>query len=215
MIATTSHRRFTVTLTIVTLCLILCMAGTVSAQTDDSLADGSAEAIDQPLALSIVANPPIALAGDDVTFTITAQNTSDTPFINFTIVDILPDQFRITATNPGATGDIIVSRQQVTWRGGTLNPGESVTITIDASILMSASLLVNRFCAGAENLAGICAQTNVLGVTALPQTGETPWWRVMFGVGIIMTIIGLFGIIVMVLFPAKSARPDSYRYLRH
>ena len=209
MISITSHRRYTITFIIATLCLILCMAGTglVSAQTDDSIAE--------PLALSIVANPPIALAGDDVTFTITAQNTSNTPYINFTIVDILPDQFRISGTNAGSTGDIIVNGQQVTWRGGTLNPGETVTVTIDTSILMSASLLVNRFCAGAENLAGICAHTNVLGVTALPQTGETPWWRVMFGVGVIMTIIGVLGIVVMVLFPAKSTRADSYRYLRH
>lgn len=206
----TAIRRLSIILITFALCL-LC-APLVSAQTDS---EDHTEILAEPLALTIHANPPIAVAGDDVTFTITAHNTSDMAYINFTIVDILPDQFRITGTDAGENGDLIVNGQQVTWRGGTFNPGDSITVTVDASILMSASLLINRICAGGENLAGICTETNVLGVTTLPRTGETPVWRMLFAVGTFMTLFGALGIIVMLLFPMKPTRAESYRYLRH
>ncbi len=161
----------------------------------------------------MIGTPGVAIGGDDVTFTVRATNLHLYPLTNFTLITELPEAIRIiSAQSAGLT--VRVNRQQLTVNIPILAPSESIVLTIDTRIMVTTPLLIGQTCAGAENLGAVCTQTNVLGVTSLPQTGETPWWRIAVGIGAIMLIFTVIAVLIMMVFPARNTSPDSYRYLR-
>ncbi|NJL57544.1 hypothetical protein HC928_22245 [bacterium] len=70
------------------------------------------------------------------------------------------------------------SGQDVSWRIGTLAPGQTVTANIITRVNLDVALPFVI-----ENLAALeppyigTSRARVISITALPQTGESPWWR--------------------------------------
>lgn len=124
-------------------------------------------------------NPPIAIANDSVTFTVTMSNNGAETYTNLSAEDNVPVEFEVLGATASA-GTVAVNGQMVSYNVSSLAPGTSVTITIQARIRAGvvAPFLTNQVCAGANNLAATCTQATVLGVDTLPSTGETPIWRV-------------------------------------
>ena len=136
-------------------------------------------------------DPAIAVAGDPVTFTITMSNNGTETYTNLSAEDNVPAEFEVLGATASA-GSVAVNGQMVSFNIASLAPGASVTMTIQARIRAGvvAPILTNQVCAGANNLAATCTQATVLGVQALPSTGETPLWRtlVLWG-GVLLSLI--------------------------
>jgi uncharacterized repeat protein (TIGR01451 family) len=147
---------------------------------------------------------PFAAPGDTVVWTIHIKNDSSTAVSPVHISDTLPSSLII---NPGqikdspATGTISVSGNTVTFDKATMNPGESVTITISTTIDPKITLpfiIVNQ-------VDGYDAQAQVLSVSRLPNTGESPWEGLQLPVLVgVVSIIGL-----TVLFVRRRLRRST------
>jgi hypothetical protein len=100
----------------------------------------------------------------------------------------LAQEFEILGTN-SSFGNSVVNGQAVTLNVSSLAPGQSVNLVVTARIRPGVSGLqfTSNACAQADGAAQQSVQTTVLTVTALPQTGETPYYRDL----IMYTIYGL------------------------
>lgn len=130
--------------------------------------------------ISKSASPPIAAAGDTVTFSLVLRNTGSQAFDIFNLEDTLPEAFEILDVQASAGAPRIVG-QQVHFSLNALGPGATITLTVRARIRagVKTPALVTEACAGAVNLAATCAQATVLSVSRLPPTGQTPLWRTL------------------------------------
>ena len=81
--------------------------------------------------------PNTGSPGDTLTYTIDIQNLEDTPQENVVLRDTIPDFLEIIAVNT-TKGTTAVNGQTVTVDIGTLEPNETVTITIQVRIRDSA-----------------------------------------------------------------------------
>ncbi|MBZ0290338.1 MAG: DUF11 domain-containing protein, partial [Anaerolineae bacterium] len=117
---------------------------------------------------------PFAAPGETVIWTITVTNNSNAPVNNVQIDDTLPSTLNILAGQirvSSSTGQVSVNGNTVTFTQPVIQPGETVTITIPTTISSSITLpfiIVNQ-------VTGYDAQAQVLSVTRLPNTGESPW----------------------------------------
>jgi uncharacterized repeat protein (TIGR01451 family) len=119
---------------------------------------------------------PFAGPGDTVTWTITVTNPTSAAVPNVVVEDTLPPELAIISAK-APKGTVQVSGQTVRLTISQLDPGESVTLTIVTKVRSDApaSFVVNN--EARVSPGGITASAQVLGVTELPSTGETPWWR--------------------------------------
>ncbi len=89
---------------------------------------GTSISITDP-ALSKLGSPLNVTIGEAVTWTIVATNTGGTALDNVVVHDSVPAQFDITDAS-ATQGTVDVNGQSITANLGTLQPGQSVTITV-------------------------------------------------------------------------------------
>jgi uncharacterized repeat protein (TIGR01451 family) len=137
------------------------------------------------------ADPPFALPGDLVTWTITVSNPGSTAATNVTVTDSLPNEVVIVSVS-SSSGNVVFSGQSVTFTQAVLGPGESVSIDVVTrlrpDLVPPYSLHNLASLTNAENPNPRYAQASVVGASSLPATGESPWsrWRTpLFALGLI------------------------------
>ncbi|MEL6407845.1 MAG: hypothetical protein AAFR81_25980 [Chloroflexota bacterium] len=130
---------------------------------------------------------PSLLTNSDGTFTVTLQYTA--PVDGSPMITInLPDGVTITSSTTSA--DQLVSlgnaaalqSTSLIWRPGSLSAGQRVTV-----ILSGTSINGGTITASVDE---VQALVQLIRVTALPNTGETPPWR---GVLLIVVAVGALG----------------------
>ena len=117
----------------------------------------------------------VGVTGETLDWSITVTNQGDAAGENVVITDTLIDALapENVTTTKGTTN---ISGQTVTVNIGTLNPGETVNITITTTVLEGVQV-DNTACLTANGVDQLCTQAGAGVVSALPATGETPWWR--------------------------------------
>ncbi|MDX1992134.1 MAG: hypothetical protein SF029_07080 [bacterium] len=150
--------------------------------------------------------PPFVQPGDAAAYTITITNTTGTPLSNLVMTDNLPTDLRVLSAAATA-GNVTVNGQQVRHEIALLNPGESVIVTVRVQVSPEVRLPIQIRNQACVNLSPEqCASALLLGVTRLPETGETPWWRGVMLVGLIgMMLLGV--IVMLVVGMAVTGKP--------
>lgn len=146
-------------------------------------------------------NPPFAIPGEAVTWTIIITNPGTIPFNNVNFQDSMPSEVQITSV-VATSGTTSTNGQVVSFSQGTVNPGQSVTITINTRVRNNAVtpfVLRNQVCFTADSIASRCATApNVLSVGSLPSTGLSPWSQyrlpLIMLTGVISLLAGLIGL---------------------
>jgi uncharacterized repeat protein (TIGR01451 family) len=139
---------------------------------------------------------PFAAPGDRVVWTITVTNNGTTPATNVSISDPLPSTLQILVneiTVSSATGQVSVSGNTVTFTQPIMNVGETVTITIPTIIDSNIQLpfiIVNE-------VSVYGAQAQVLSVSRLPNTGESPWNGLQLPILLLLSGLILGGMVFM------------------
>jgi uncharacterized repeat protein (TIGR01451 family) len=127
-------------------------------------------------------NPPFAVPGEQVTWTITISNPGSIPVTNVQMQDTMPAEVAIHSVSASA-GSVSFSGQTVSFSIDSLAPGASVTITVNTRVRDNAALpfiLTNNACTTSnENPQARCAQATLVSAGTLPATGISPWsaWR--------------------------------------
>jgi len=137
------------------------------------------------------ADPPFALPGDTITWTITISNPGSSAATNVVVTDTLPGEVVIVSVS-SSSGSVTFSGQSVTFTQAVLGPGESVSIEVltrlREDVVPPYSLHNLASLTNAENPNPRYAQASVVGASGLPATGESPWsrWRTpLFALGLI------------------------------
>ena len=112
-----------------------------------------------------------------IQWAITVSNQGDGPGNNVVVTDILQAGWQVDSVNTseGTPLSHSISGSTITLTIPILNPGESVQFSIITTIPPGGSI-INTACLAADNYPGERC-TTALPITALPQTGESPWWR--------------------------------------
>jgi uncharacterized repeat protein (TIGR01451 family) len=125
-------------------------------------------------------NPPFVQPGELVTWTIIVTNPGTLPATNITVNDNMPNEVEVLTVSATA-GTISFSGQAVSFNIATLVGGQSVTITINTRVRSSVAspftIINTASVTNAENPTARSTQASLFSPTSLPQTGETPWWR--------------------------------------
>jgi len=117
---------------------------------------------------------PFAAPGEQVIWTITVTNSGGSAVNNVEVIDPLPDTLEILVnqiTVSSSTGNVSVNGNTVTFTQPVMQPGETVTITIPTIIRNSVTvpfIIVNE-------VQNYDARAQVVSVSRLPNTGESPW----------------------------------------
>ncbi len=165
--------------------------------TGDAAADTPPVVSPSGLSINKSVNPATATAGDTVTFIITITNGGTGVVNNVFIEDNIPADFAIVSANASG-GAVSVNGQTVALSLPLIQPAETVTINIQARVVNNsgAYISINTACVSDASGQQVCDSAQVLGVTQLPRTGESPWskWRPL-----IFLIGGLFIATVLVI----------------
>jgi uncharacterized repeat protein (TIGR01451 family) len=138
--------------------------------------------------LFITTDKFIAEPGEDVRFIVTVTNQRKTD-VNLTLAFSEPLRLlgsNATKGNPALVGDVS------TLAIGAIETGEVVTFNTDTLMPTNPAndTVTGTVCATANEIGQVCASADVLIITALPETGETPWWR-SWGIGLMgITVAG-------------------------
>jgi LPXTG-site transpeptidase (sortase) family protein len=114
--------------------------------------------------------------GSNVIWTITVRNGGTQVMSNVTLQDSVPETLTLNAASADR-GATITDGQLVTLTTGQMNPGDTVTLTLDTTIgtgVTSPASITNTACAAREGGAQVCSTGTVnLGPNAgrLPETG--------------------------------------------
>lgn len=121
-------------------------------------------------------NPPFAIPGEQVTWTISIGNPGVIAVNNVSITDVLPSEVEIQSVT-ATRGNASFSGQAVTVVVGQLAPGESVTVQVFTQVrdnVVMPFAVTNQACANFDG-GQVCAKANLLSVRQLPATGQSPW----------------------------------------
>ncbi len=135
----------------------------------------------------------LGVTGETLEWVITVSNTGTVAGNNVVITDTLRPELRVDAVTT-TQGTAIISGQTVTVSVGTLAVGEQAQITINTTVLDGIEIIPNTACVNADNATDETCVT-ALPVSALPATGETPFWRTMT-ISILAFFAGLFGVLL-------------------
>ncbi|MFW6056277.1 MAG: CARDB domain-containing protein, partial [Chloroflexota bacterium] len=80
------------------------------------------------------ADPTTGDPGDTITYTITYQNTGDVDLTDVIVVDDYDETFVASISNISLPGPGLDNGDTITWNIGTLNPGDSGSVTYDATL---------------------------------------------------------------------------------
>lgn len=144
---------------------------------DDNNDDGGQVIVTaSDVTLSKVVFPPVASSGDTVDWTITLSNPTGSDVSNISITDTIPGELAILSAD-ATIGTVTISGQNVTLNIATLPAGASAVLTIRTRINNNTPAVVVT-----NSVEDVSASLII--VSALPQTGETPWWHPcnLFGV---------------------------------
>ncbi|MEO1286868.1 MAG: hypothetical protein AAFV93_03810, partial [Chloroflexota bacterium] len=113
--------------------------------------------------------PSIASVGDEVTWTVIANNDTTADIPNFTLVDSVPPELDILEVS-STLGTVAIDGQDVILTIDNFGAGQSVTVIILTRINDSGrgTVIVNQ-------VRDAIAQ--VISIETLPNTGETPAWH--------------------------------------
>jgi len=115
--------------------------------------------------------PYFALAGDELTWTITIRNPTTASQGPVGFDDSMPDNLTIQSVNVSA-GTVSINGQVVAFRLDSLAPNESITVEIVTRINTDTAMPFII-----ENSLNQDISARVLSISVLPSTGETPIWR--------------------------------------
>jgi uncharacterized repeat protein (TIGR01451 family) len=127
-------------------------------------------------------DPPFALPGDHVTWTMIVSNPGSTAATNVVVTDTMPNEVEILAVS-SSSGTVTFSGQTVTFNQAVLGPGQALTIEVLTRVRAGAvpPYSIHNLAAltNAENPNPRYAQATLVGAATLPATGESPWnrWR--------------------------------------
>lgn len=132
--------------------------------------------------------------GQNLTYGIVVKNTGDGAASNVVVSDPLPAGLDFVSGSGPAGIAVTAAGRNVTANVGTLAPGQSVTLTVNAKINQSAApgALTNQACAVASNASNVCAtdtdtvkreffQYTFNSNPTDPQPGQTVTYRMEFG----------------------------------
>ena len=127
--------------------------------------------------ISKIADPPFAVPGDTVRWIIAVSNPNSQALTNVSFTDPVPAQLEITGTQIDPNrGTVVVNGQTVSYSVGTLNPNETINVTIITRIRPDTTAPFTI-----TNVASLTGDGNATGTVmspvTLPSTGEEPWWR--------------------------------------
>lgn len=135
----------------------------------------------------------LGVTGEQLEWVVTVTNPSEVTGVGILITDVLRPELRIDNVTT-TRGTISIDGQLVSINIATLAPGESAQISIFTTVLDGVSVVDNTACVVADNQgAQECA--TALPVSALPSTGETPYWRVFLFLGMVgagMMLLALY-----------------------
>jgi uncharacterized repeat protein (TIGR01451 family) len=126
--------------------------------------------------------PPFALPGDTIVWSITVTNPGDEPLTNIIAEDRLPDALEIISIS-ASSGTVTRFGQLVRLTQSVLGSHQSATVEITARVSENAPIpfiIRNLSCVLTNELSDpACSQSTVISVTSLPITGESHWskWR--------------------------------------
>jgi uncharacterized repeat protein (TIGR01451 family) len=132
------------------------------------------------------ANPPFALPGQEVTWTITIINPSDEPVTNVRVTDTIPVQLEILSAS-ASLGSVTVNGQNIAYSLATLAGNTQMTITIRSRVrdsVVPPYTVRNLALLTGDDIPSRQASATVSSVSSLPNTGESPlagWRPVIFG----------------------------------
>ncbi|GAB4312760.1 MAG: hypothetical protein Kow00117_05530 [Phototrophicales bacterium] len=153
-------------------------------------ADGvSAVIVNEPFIIK-VGEPPIAGAGEVITYTIRVINPTDTTVTNILVQDTMPEAMTILSAN-ATSGIVTINEQDVIFRQSRLESGGRITITIEAQVSEDGvfNQIINRACLTSnQNNNPSCAEMSFLRASELPSTGESSIYRrwVLWGVTLLV-----------------------------
>lgn len=135
---------------------------------------------------------------NQIEWVITASNIGDVDARNVVITDNVPHSLQVDNVQIN-TGTANINNQTVTVVLPLLAPGEVVQFSIFSTRIVDENA-INTVCITADNVVDlICVPA--IAVHALPNTGETPYWRspmlhlglLTVSVSLLMIGLGLFG----------------------
>jgi uncharacterized repeat protein (TIGR01451 family) len=157
---------------------------TVNAQGVDILSgntvvtvNGQTTNIQRPYILKSVA-PQIAQPNAELTYTLRVINPTDETFRGVRVEDSMPAELEILDVTV-SSGGFRLSGQTLTFSQPTLGPNERITITLRVRVRETAVAfqIQNRACLTTNtSSAPQCASISFGRASALPNTGEAPWW---------------------------------------
>jgi uncharacterized repeat protein (TIGR01451 family) len=137
-----------------------------------------------PVSASITksVNPPFAMPGDTVTWTITVTNPNNFPLTNVSVTDTMPSEVEIISVS-SSSGNASFSGQTVTFTQGTMAAGASATINVVTRVRPNVNVpftISNGATLTASELGPLFASAQLISAGELPGTGESPWsrWRI-------------------------------------
>jgi uncharacterized repeat protein (TIGR01451 family) len=145
-------------------------SGTLTATPTDSL-----------LTLDKRVNPPFALPGEEVVWTITFTNPTNVDVKNVVLTDVVPPELQIISVS-STMGTAYFFGQTVKLALDTLPAGGSVTVTVVTRVRDTAQppyILRNAAQLCTDNVC-IGDDASIASVTTLPRTGESPWQGVRY-----------------------------------
>jgi uncharacterized repeat protein (TIGR01451 family) len=142
------------------------------------------------------ANPPFALPGDEVIWTITVVNPDPVAVTNVQVIDNLPAELQIISVRATA-GEVFFYGQTVEFNIAVLNGGQTVTITVVTRVRDSAVppyILRNLAVMTCDQGCDSSAQSTVTSAAALPATGESPWQALQIALIVGVLVAGAAGL---------------------
>jgi uncharacterized repeat protein (TIGR01451 family) len=127
-------------------------------------------------------NPPFAMPGDRVTWTITVTNPNNFPLTNVSVTDNMPNEVEILSVS-ASSGNASFSGQTVTFTQGTMAAGETVTINVVTRVRPNVNVpftISNGATLTSAEVGPLFASADLVSAGELPGTGESPWsrWRI-------------------------------------